>query len=103
MILPAAFRRRYPAHYELDLSCDFSTFGPMNEVVWRAETQGMTPKSPRHHSRQGTSGWAIGVARPKTDRFRPAQREGPGNEDDGPATISLNRPHHAVYPKGTSA
>lgn len=36
----------YPASYDLDLSCTFSTFGPLNEVVWQAETQGLDAAPP---------------------------------------------------------
>lgn len=36
----------YPAYYALDLDCDFSIFGPVNEVVWRAETQGLDANPP---------------------------------------------------------
>lgn len=36
----------YPAYYDLDLSCAFSTFGPMNEVVWRAETEDLDANPP---------------------------------------------------------
>ena len=36
----------YPAYYELDLSCDFSVFGPINGVVWEAETDGIAADPP---------------------------------------------------------
>jgi len=36
----------YPAYYELDLSCDFSTFGPINGVVWKAETEAIDADPP---------------------------------------------------------
>jgi hypothetical protein len=36
----------YPAYYDLDLSCAFSTFGPINAVVWRAETEGIDTDPP---------------------------------------------------------
>lgn len=36
----------YPAYYELDMSCAFSTFGPINGVVWRAETEGIDAEPP---------------------------------------------------------
>jgi hypothetical protein len=36
----------YPAYYDLDLSCAFAVFGPMNEVVWRAETEGIDANPP---------------------------------------------------------
>lgn len=36
----------FPAHYELDLSCAFATFGPINDVVWRAETEGIDGDPP---------------------------------------------------------
>ncbi|MGK2949138.1 MAG: hypothetical protein ACSLFP_11225 [Acidimicrobiales bacterium] len=36
----------YPAAYDLDLSCTFSTFGPLNEVVWQADAQGLDAAPP---------------------------------------------------------
>jgi len=36
----------YPAFYDLDLSCAFATFGPMNEVTWQAETEGIEANPP---------------------------------------------------------
>jgi hypothetical protein len=36
----------YPWAYDLDLSCAFSTFGPINGVVWKAETEGLDAAPP---------------------------------------------------------
>lgn len=36
----------FPAYYDLDLSCSFSTFGPLNDVVWQSETADLDEHPP---------------------------------------------------------